>query len=173
MLQAISNLSINEVELLQKKYGLDYKSGVRGGLDKDASIIVYNRIIPKLRKYIKSSTSVNIEREEDDFFGGMPITSSATFTKEDFITFRDYINRDEFKSAVKTLDFEDAILTTLALLQINGKTIPFSVLATLYDIGESELREILKRGLLKLKETFDSKVDEAGYEYVKKWEDVV
>ena len=173
VLQAISNLSINEVELLQKKYGEDYKSGVRGGLDKDASIIVYNRIIPKIRKYIKTSTSVNIEREEDDFFGGMPITSSDTFTKEDFITFRDYINRDEFKSAVKTLDFEDSILTTLALLQINGKTIPFSVLATLYDIEESELREILKRGLLKLKETFDSKVDEAGYEYVKKWEDVV
>lgn len=173
LLQGIAILSSEEIELLQKKYGIDYKSGVRGGLDRKSSIIVYNRIIPKLRAYIKTIIIDGIERDEEDFFGGTPLVGVDMFTKEDFITFRDYINREEFKSAVKTLDFEDSIITTLALLQINGKTIPFSALAALYEIEESELRAILKRGLLKMKETFDSRVDEVGYEYVKKWEDVV
>lgn len=176
----LNHLEKEEISLLQKKYGVDYESGTRGALDNKSSIVVYNRIIPKIKRLLSAEFAKNnqpdiisVERDSSDFFGSVPIIKSNEFTKDDYCAIRDYLNRSEFKDALSSLDLEDAVLSTLILIKINGKTIPFDIVTKLYDLNEEELKEIIKQGLIKIKEKFDKAVDEFGYEYIKKWNEVI
>ena len=176
VLEATKILNIEEAALLKKKYGEDFKSGQRGGTDAKTSQKIYLKIIPKLRAELEKGNleimpvaSPKFSRDIEDFFGSVPV--SQDFSKNDYLAFRDYINRPEFKESLRTLDFEDSVLTALALLKINGRTMPFKMIAELYGLEESELQAIIKRGLFKMKDLFDQKVDETGYEYIKKFGD--
>ena len=182
VIKSLDALTDDERELLKKKYGVDYESGVRGSLDNKSSIVVYNKIIPKIKKILANDSEfakteqtgiISIERDNTDFFGSVPIVETDEFTKEDYLAVREYISRTEFQEAIKSLDLEDAVLATLVLVKVNGKTVPFDVVSKLYDIDEVELREVIKKGLFKIKEKFDQAVDDFGYEYIKKWNEVI